>query len=476
MLEDFIISHIRQELPFAPNTGQEVLLRKLGRFLVTKSEHRTFLLKGYAGTGKTSMVAALVRTLNRLNQPFCLLAPTGRAAKVLANYAGFPAYTIHRRIYRQRNLGSEEFALSINTLPNTLFIVDEASMLANGQNEGAVFGSGRLLDDLLLFVFSAPGCGLLLLGDDAQLPPVGQTASPALSADYLRGCGLELTEHTLVEVARQALDSGILALATSIRNQLNIQMSSRSSIGSTDLIGPTHSAVDVESVYDRERFLLKLEESYRDVGPDGTLLITRSNYRTNAYNQGVRNQILWRDESLSTGDRIMVSKNNYFWSEQYEDLPLIANGDMFEIVHLSRERELYDYHFVDATLRPLDSDSEQEIDATLWIDTLFTPTPEENYAMTRELFRRVSEDYPEIRNKRDLIREVLKSPYYNALQVRFAYAVTCHKAQGGQWKRVFVDPEWKAEQQADVDFLRWLYTAVTRAQEQLYLINFPPQK
>ena len=467
MLEDFIISQIRRELPFTPNGGQEMLLHKLGRFLIAPTENRTFLLKGYAGTGKTSMVGALVRAMNRLKQPFCLLAPTGRAAKVIAAYSGFPAYTIHRRIYRQKQLGGEVFSLSINTQPNTLFIVDEASMLANQRGDGAAFGSGRLLDDLILFVFSAPGCGLLLLGDDAQLPPVGQDYSPALSRDYLSRYGLAITEHTLTEVARQALDSGILFNATRVRDDLNS--------GNVELIPTitTDSFADIQSVYDQETFLYKLEESYREVDLEGTLLITRSNYRTNAYNQGVRNQILWRDEQLSTGDRIMVTKNNYFWTEKYDNLPFLANGDMFEIERLGNHRELYGYHFVDASLRAVDYD--WEIDVTLWIESLFTPTPEANYAMQKELFQRVAEDYPEIRNKRDLIQEVLKSPYYNALQVRFAYAVTCHKAQGGQWKRVFIDAELKSEEQTGEEFYRWFYTALTRAQERVFLINFPPK-
>ena len=468
MLADFTTGKIRQELPFAPNTGQEQLLVKLGRFLTCRVPNNTFVLRGYAGTGKTSMVAALVRAMNGLKQACVLLAPTGRAAKVLSAYAGFPAYTIHKRIYRQRQMGLDDFALSVNMQQDTLFIVDEASMLANQRNETSTFGSGRLLDDLIQYVFSAQGCSLLLLGDDAQLPPVGQTDSPALNVEFLRGYGLNIMSHTLTEVARQALDSGILYNATAIRNQL--------ATGQVNLMPTitTQGFADIRSIYDREDFLQTLEEAYRDAGQEETILITRTNIRTNLYNQGVRNQILWRDSQIAAGDRIMVTKNNYFWTAQYDNLPFLANGDMFEIVRLRNERELYDFHFVDASLKAVDYD--WEIEATLWLDTLFTDSPEANFELQKELFRRVAEDYPEIRNKRDLWKEVMKSPYYNALQVRFAYAVTCHKAQGGQWKRVFIDAGKVSDDRLGEDFYRWFYTAITRAQEQVFLINFPPKK
>lgn len=468
MLEDFIISQIRQELPFAPNQGQELLLQKLGRFIACRAPQRAFVLRGYAGTGKTSMVSALVRAMEKLKQPFCLLAPTGRAAKVLAAYSGFAAYTIHKRIYRQRQLGSEAFGLAANMQQNTLFIVDEASMLANQTDGMSPFGSGQLLDDLIQFVYNGQNCSMLLLGDDAQLPPVGQSDSPALNVEYLRGYGLNVTEHTLTEVARQALDSGILLNATKIRNQL--------AAGQVNLMPDilTEGFQDICSLYDREEFLQSLEDAYHTVGLEDTILITRTNVRTNLYNQGIRNQIFWFEEQIAQGDRIMVTKNNYFWTEQYENLPFLANGDILEIVRLKNERELYGFRFVDASLRSVDYN--WEIDVTLWLDTMFTNSPEANFALQKQLFQRVSEDYPEIRNKRDLWQAVMKSPYYNALQVRFAYAVTCHKAQGGQWKRVFIDPGKVSDEQLGEDFYRWFYTALTRAQEQVYLINFPPKK
>ncbi len=468
VLEDFLIAHIRNELPFVPNQGQEALLHQLGRFLLSTEEGKTFVLRGYAGTGKTSIVSALVRAMNALKQPFCLLAPTGRAAKVLSAYSGFPAYTIHKRIYRQRQLGSEQFALSANMQQRTLFIVDEASMLSNTAADSSTFGSGRLLDDLIQYVFSAQGCSLLLLGDDAQLPPVGQTNSPALNVDNLRGYGLRVAEHTLTEVARQALDSGILFNATRIRNQL--------AAGNVHLMPDitTNTFPDIRSIYESEPFLQAMEEAYQQVGPEETIIITRTNQRTNLYNQGIRNQILWMEGQVAQGDRIMVTKNNYFWTEKYDNLPFLANGDMFEIVRLHNERELYGFHFVDASLHAMDYN--YDIDVTLWLDTLFTDSPDANYALQKQLFVRVAEDYPELRNRRDLWKAVMQSPYYNALQVRFAYAVTCHKAQGGQWKRVFIDPGKVSDEQLGEDFYRWFYTALTRAQEQVFLIHFPPKK
>lgn len=465
MLEDFILSQIERELPFSPNSGQKELLRKLSMFLIHAEPNRAFVLRGYAGTGKTSIVSALVRAMHHMRQRFCLLAPTGRAAKVISSYSGFPAYTIHKRIYRQKQMGIEEFGLSDNLTPNTLFIVDEASMIANQRGEGTSFGSGLLLDDLIRFVFSAPGCSLLLLGDDAQLPPVGQSVSPALSADFIHGYGLNVQEHTLTEVARQALDSGILANATTIRHQLaakDVQLIPHIATAAYD---------DICTIDNYEMQEL-LEQSYAEVGQEGTIVLTRTNRQTNMYNQGIRSQSLWMQEKIESGDRIMVTKNNYFWTAEYENMPFIANGDMFEIIRLHNEREMYGFNFVDASLHAIDY--EWDIDVTLWLDTFFTDTPEQNYALQKQLFSRIAEDYPEIKNKRELVKKIMMSPYYNALQARFAYAVTCHKAQGGQWKRVFIDPGMVDDEHLGEEFYRWFYTALTRAQEQVYLINFPP--
>ena len=470
MLEDFIIQRIRAELPFVPNEEKEGLFRLLGAFLVSPCREKCFLLKGYAGTGKTSVVSALVRALEGLQQPCILLAPTGRAAKVLARYSGKAAFTIHKYIYRQQQLGVEAFSLADNRHKQTLFIVDEASMLSATRDNG-VFGNGSLMDDLIKYVYSGDGCSLFLLGDDAQLPPVGSDNSPALDADRLRGYGLEVSAFSLTQVARQALDSGILANATLIREQLT-----RGATLPDDTHFPT-PAHDVQSLSSNE-FIDTLEQAYREVGEEETLIITRSNKRTNLFNQGVRARILWKEDELSAGDRLMVCKNNYFWTKDYENLPFIANGDMFEVVRLRHEREMYGFRFVEASLRAMDYDF--EIDCMLWIDSLLVDSPADTVALQKQLFTRIAEDYPEIRNRKELTKKIFESPYYNALQVRFAYAVTCHKAQGGQWKRVFLDLPLTVSSSTSFEgghpmqqreYLRWLYTAVTRATETLFVLQ-----
>ena len=470
MLEDFIIQRIRAELPFVPNEEKEGLFRLLGAFLVSPCREKCFLLKGYAGTGKTSVVSALVRALEGLQQPCILLAPTGRAAKVLARYSGKAAFTIHKYIYRQQQLGVEAFSLADNRHKQTLFIVDEASMLSATRDNG-VFGNGSLMDDLIKYVYSGDGCSLFLLGDDAQLPPVGSDNSPALDADRLRGYGLEVFHFALTQVARQALDSGILANATLIREQLT-----RGATLPDDTHFPT-PAHDVQSLSSNE-FIDTLEQAYREVGEEETLIITRSNKRTNLFNQGVRARILWKEDELSAGDRLMVCKNNYFWTKDYENLPFIANGDMFEVVRLRHEREMYGFRFVEASLRAMDYDF--EIDCMLWIDSLLVDSPADTVALQKQLFTRIAEDYPEIRNRKELTKKIFESPYYNALQVRFAYAVTCHKAQGGQWKRVFLDLPLTVSSSTSFEgghpmqqreYLRWLYTAVTRATETLFVLQ-----
>lgn len=499
MLSKILSTYIRQALPFVPNQGQEELIAKLGNFLtgsVASSQPSSgrsmaylssgpscFILRGYAGTGKTSMVAALVKSFARLNLPCVLLAPTGRAAKVLAAYSGKAAYTIHKKIYRQRQMGMEQFAITDNLHSHTLFIVDEASMLSGQKQYDSPFGSGNLMQDLFQYVYSGNHCSLLLLGDTAQLPPVGSSESPALNPDIIASYlsriaankpafsdaqlsssqpAYNLYEHTLTEVARQALDSGILRNATAIRTSLE----------EFSILQPLITPFPDIRHLSANEFLETLEDSYRIVGQEETILLTRTNRRTNLYNQTIRNRILWYEDELSGGDRLMVTKNNYFWTEEYEQLDFLANGDMFDVVRLRNEREMYGFTFVDASLKAVDYD--YEIDVVLWLDTFFTDSPEANYELQKTLFSRIAEDYPEIRNKKELFKTIMQSPYYNALQARFAYAVTCHKAQGGQWKHVYIDPGMLDEETtAQPDFLRWLYTALTRAREQIYLIGFP---
>lgn len=465
MLEQFIKNRIIASLSFMPNEGQNALLDKLSRFIISPVERKAFILLGYAGTGKTSMMAALVQAYKELQQKVVLLAPTGRAAKVLSRYAHAPAYTIHKFIYRQKKLGEEVFSLNDNLYKNTLFIVDESSMIS-GIRDNQTFGSGILLDDLVKYVYSGDGCSLLLLGDNAQLPPIGTELSPALREEYMAKYSLNITTHTLTEVARQALDSGILSNATTLRH---VALNPHNSAGK-DMWGYLQQSADLEMISGSD-FIEKIEESYRDIGAEQTIILTRTNKRTNIYNQGIRARILWREEEIENGDRLMVSKNNYFWTEKYENLPFLANGDMLEISRLRNIREMYGFHFADAQLRALDYD--WEIDAVIWLDTLHSDSPEMNNGLHRELFGRIAEDYPELaHNRKKLIETIYQSPYYNALQVRFAYAVTGHKSQGGQWKHVYIDPYKGGELHADEEgFYRWLYTAVTRASEKVYFIK-----
>lgn len=465
MLEQFIKNRIIASLSFMPNEGQNALLDKLSRFIISPVERKAFILLGYAGTGKTSMMAALVQAYKELQQKVVLLAPTGRAAKVLSRYAHTPAYTIHKFIYRQKKLGEEVFSLNDNLYKHTLFIVDESSMIS-GIRDNQTFGSGILLDDLVKYVYSGDGCSLLLLGDNAQLPPIGTELSPALREEYMAKYSLNITTHTLTEVARQALDSGILSNATTLRH---VALNPHNSVGK-DMWGYLQQSADLEMISGSD-FIEKIEESYRDIGAEQTIILTRTNKRTNIYNQGIRARILWREEEIENGDRLMVSKNNYFWTEKYENLPFLANGDMLEISRLRNIREMYGFHFADAQLRALDYD--WEIDAVIWLDTLHSDSPEMNNGLHRELFGRIAEDYPELaHNRKKLIETIYQSPYYNALQVRFAYAVTGHKSQGGQWKHVYIDPYKGGELHADEEgFYRWLYTAVTRASEKVYFIK-----
>lgn len=476
MLEKFIQNRIIQCLPFTANEGQMELLDKLSRFITSPAPRKAFILRGYAGTGKTSIMAALVQSLKQLNQRFVLLAPTGRAAKVLSRYAGHPAYTIHKFIYRQKQLGEEVFTLNDNLHKHTLFIIDEASMIS-GVREAHGFGSGMLLDDLVKYVYSGEGCSLLTLGDDAQLPPVGSIVSPALQTDYMLGYQLDITSHTLTQVARQALDSGILHNATQLR-ELALGTTLPTKENEVEQLWKIlEEKSDIRTIANQELQEL-IETAHSEVGEEETILLTRTNKRTNIYNQGIRARILWREDEISSGDRIMISKNNYFWTEKYENLPFLANGDMLEIVRLRNMREMYGYRFVDAQLRALDYD--WEIDAVLWIDTLYSDSPEATQNMQRDLFSKIAEDYPELQhNKKELVKTIYQSPYYNALQMRFAYAITGHKSQGGQWKRVFIDPYIGGSQpqpngnhKDDArSFYRWIYTAITRATEQVYILK-----
>lgn len=466
MLQNFISSSIRAELPFEPTEQQGILLDALGEFLMSTDPEKIFLLKGYAGTGKTSVVSALVRAMNALQQKTMLMAPTGRAAKVIAGYSGFPAFTIHKKIYRQKSMAEFRFQLSDNLFNHTLFIVDEASMISNtgGDTE---FGSGRLLDDLIEFVYSGDGCSLLLLGDTAQLPPVMQPHSPALEKDKLAGYGLKVHEFTLTHVVRQALESGILHNATRLREMLLEDKTEAFPRFETE------GFADIRYLNGMD-LIDEIQRAYNGVGVEDTIVVTRSNKRANMYNNGIRNRVLMKEDELTNGDLLMVTKNNYFWNKPYKEIDFIANGDILEVMRVKKSREMYGFRFVDLTLRSLDY--EWEIDAFVWLDLLQSDSPTHSNELHQQLFQAIAEDYPEITQRRMLVKKIYENEFFNALQVKFAYAVTCHKAQGGQWKKVFIDPGQVADEQLNSDFYRWMYTALTRASENVFLVNFPTEQ
>ena len=470
MINTYLGQQIKTNFPYKPTFEQEKVVKILADFLFCRKMESLFLLKGYAGTGKTSLIGALVKTLDQLEQKCILLAPTGRAAKVFSHYAGHPAYTIHKKIYRQKSFSNEtdNFSMNDNLHQHTLFIVDEASMIANEGLSGSMFGTGRLLDDLIQYVYSGQGCRLMLIGDTAQLPPVGEEESPALSADALRGYGLEVYEGLLTEVVRQLQDSGILWNATELRQYITEE----------DVF--TLPPIKVEGFPDIKvipgnELIEAISDSYDHVGMDETIVICRSNKRANIYNKGIRNTILYREEELETGDLLMVAKNNYFWTEGCKEIDFIANGDIAVVRRVRREREMYGFRFADVLLRFPDYD-DMELEVKLLLDTLHTETPVLPKEMNDKLFYSVLEDYADISVKRERMKKMKADPHYNALQVKYAYAVTCHKAQGGQWKRVFLDQGYMTEDMLSPDYFRWLYTAFTRATETLYLVNWPKEQ
>ena len=457
-----VLSH----LPYEPNREQTMLIASLSFFCINQESESLLLINGYAGTGKTSLTGALVRALADFGKKTVLLAPTGRAAKVFSEYSGHSAFTIHRKIYRQKSFSPEygNFLLAENKHVDTFFIVDEASMIPNASAEGAVFGTGRLLDDLIHYVYSGVRCHLILLGDNAQLPPVGFTDSPALSVEQLRSYGLKVYETQLTLIARQNEGSGILRNATLLRNN----MSCRENLVKPVLHLSEYNDIEVLS---GEYMSETISDCYDRDGLNETIVITRSNKRATMFNAGIRNQILYREDELVSGDMLLVAKNNYFWSEQYEELDFIANGDVARVSRVRGTHKMYGFRYADVTLEFPDHNN-IEVDAKVILDGLFSDSP----ALSREQSERLfTEIYAELEgDKRTRYKALKQNPYFNALQVKYAYTVTCHKAQGGQWKNVFIDMGYIPEDAfTSLDFYRWLYTAITRARSHVYLINFP---
>ena len=474
MRSDDLAPYILENFPHQPTEEQLQVVQLWEDFLLSRESDLVFVLRGYAGTGKTSLVAALVKTWTAMQQRVVLLAPTGRAAKVMTGYSGIPAYTIHKFIYRRRSFGDDEhFTAMPNLLPNTLFIVDEASMIQNYGSGVQLFGEGQLLDDLLRYVYTGRNCRLILVGDEAQLPPVGETESPALSTELLEGCGLMVMEYTLRQVVRQAQESGILWNATALR-----QMLTEGEVYNFPRLR-TRGFSDIKTV-SGEELLESLEDSYSEVGLDETIVVTRSNKRAGLFNQGIRARILDMDEELCYGDRVMIIKNNYLWMpqpsvEEEHSSDFIANGDMAVVRRYGGEREVYGLRFVDAIIELTDYDH-LEVEATVMLDTLQSESPALSAEQQKKLWNDVWEDYADIPGKKERMKKMKEDIHLNALQIKYAYAVTCHKAQGGGWAHVYIDQGYVTEEMLSEDYFRWLYTALTRATEKVYLINWPKQQ
>ena len=481
MVVDELKYKILQQFGFPPTQEQANALDVFARFLTDRNPQVVMILRGSAGTGKTSLSGAIVRTLQAIRQKVMLLAPTGRAAKVFSLNSGTPAYTIHRRIYREKSFSGVDgqFNLNDNLFTDTLFMVDEASMVANMGLGGMSFGSGCLLDDLVHFVYQGRNDRLMLIGDKAQLPPVGEEESPALNAAMLQGYGLTVYECDLNEVLRQSEQSGILYNATMIRQMIThddiTQLPKIRFTGFSD-IKPMPGAELIEA----------LADSYHHVGLDDTIVVTRSNKRANIFNQGIRNMVLDREEELSQGDILMIVKNNYYWMEEERkkmkekdnqvpsnDIPaFLANGDRAKVLKVRRRIDLYGFRFATLLLQFPDYGN-YELEATVLLDTLTSEAPALTHEQQEQLFHQIEEDYQDVPLKADRMKAIRQDQFYNALQVKFAYAVTCHKAQGGQWAHVYVDQGYMTDDMLTPDYIHWLYTAFTRATEMLYLVNWP---
>ena len=462
------ISLILDKFGFEPTADQMNALQCFGRFLASRDDMPMMLMRGSAGTGKTSLVAAMVQTLVSLRQKVVLMAPTGRAAKVLSISSSLPASTIHRKIYRQKTMLGD-FNLNDNLHTDTLFVIDEASMISTFSMSETGFGSGNLLDDLVQFVYSGRNCRMLLIGDTAQLPPVGEDESPALIPEILYGYGATLFECDLSEVLRQEQESGILYNATAIRSLIQheeaTELPKLRFHGFSDIISlPGNEIIDT------------LSSSYSRVGIDDTIVITRSNKNATMYNNGIRAQVLDREELIECGDQVMIVKNHTLPTPNAQhptpsQPSFIANGDKAIVVRVRNFRELYGFHFADATLRFPDYD-DFELDTIVLTDTLQSDAPALTQEQSTALFKAIEEDYADIPRKADRMKAIREDSYFNALQIKYAYAVTCHKAQGGQWSHVYIDQGYMTDDMLTPDYIHWLYTAITRGREKVYMVNW----
>ena len=464
MINTYFIEKIKENFPFSLTNDQETAIIKIVDFIFSPTSDAIFLLKGYAGTGKSTLIGTLVKTMAQLQQKTVLLAPTGRAAKVFSLHSDEPAFTIHKKIYRQKGMSDDgaSFSLMENLYKNTLFIVDEASMISNQSNEGSFFGTGRLLDDLIEHVYSGENCKLLFLGDTAQLPPVKQDISPAMDVYALQSFGLDVLESTLTEIMRQAQESGILYNATLLRNAL--------SDGTTGLYPKLvlNNFTDVARISGHD-LIEEISSCYSRDGLEETILISRANKSVNIFNNGIRNSVLYREEELSNGDLLMVTKNNYHWLKEEAKVDFIANGEFVEVMRIRSQSEMYGMRFCDVILYHKNYDI--EFDAIINLDSLHSERAGDAYKQSNILYNALMEEYSHIGSKRDRYNQIKKNPYFNALQVKYGYAVTCHKAQGGEWKNVFIDLSYINPDHLGDNFYRWLYTSITRSTKMLYLVN-----
>ena len=450
---------------FEPTDGQAIVLYHLAAFLLSQKPNPTYILRGYAGTGKTSLVKTLVKTLPSIGMKYVLMAPTGRAAKVLSNYTGQNASTIHRRIYQAMTFpdGSIRIVRTENKFKHALFIVDEASMIG----EEKAFGESSLLDDLLGFVFSGENCRLLLIGDTAQLPPVGSHESPALDCEYLKSeFPITAATYELTEVKRQALESGILYNATDLRQLLSQNL--------YEYLLPLFHLQGFDDIQkiEPETFEEMLHNVFANTSENEAVIVCKSNKRANMFNQAIRGRILNIEGEIATGDKLMVVKNNYYWTEGNPDINFIANGDMAEVRKIKHFDEMYGFRFADVELSFTDYPDAPNVEAKILLDTLNSNSASLTEEENKSLFTAIEEDYMDIPNRRERYKEMKKNPWFNALKVKFAYALTCHKTQGGQWNSVFIDSSLNQKETLEVEDLRWLYTALTRAQEKVYFVNF----
>ena len=473
MTQNDFISLVKKALGYQPAPGQEEALAVFSQFLADRNPHSIMVLRGSAGTGKTTVAAAMVSTLHRLGQKLTLMAPTGRAAKVFSLHSNLPACTIHRRIYREKNYTGfgGTFNLNDNRYRNMLFVVDEASMIGSRAASGDItFGSASLLDDLIQYVYGGAGCRLLLIGDNAQLPPVGEAEAPALSTPVLEGYGLKVWEYSLAAVVRQSRLSGILYNAIQIRSLINEPVLPRIKLW---------PFTDVQRVPGDE-IIESLATSYSETGIDDTIVLTHSNKRAGVYNQGIRAMVLDREEALCTGDMVMMVKNNYFYAIPASQNgsgngSFLANGDRARVLRARRFRSFYGFWFADVSLQFPDYD-EAEVEATVILDTLTSEAPALSREQNEQLWQSVMDDYQDLSRKTDRLKAMKADRYYNALQIKFAYAVTCHKAQGGQWQNVYIDQGYLTDDMITPDYMHWLYTAFTRATRKVFLVNWPEKQ